>query len=316
MTTYPSINVEFHSMASAINITVVDPKPEAQAQLRGAQTLFESIASTCTRFDPQSPLMVANASSHEWHTAPALLIDVVKEAHAAYLRTEGRFDPRVLGDLSRHGYGKSRDFSNRPEIATASSAQVTVDRAPWNPQFSGNELLIGPDPIDLGGIGKGLAVRWAKDILMNSGAGFLINAGGDIAASGHNAAGNPWTIGIENPWDFAGDPVVVVKGAPALATSSIRLRSWKEGGQTRHHLIDPRTGEPGGAGLVSVSVIGEDTAWAEVWTKSLFLEGMGIEALANEFDIAAIWVTSEGNVGFSKAAREFITWSVSRATRK
>ncbi len=44
-------------------------------------------------------------------------------------------------------------------------------------------------------------------------------------------------------------------------------------GRTVHHLIDPRTGEPGGDGLLAVTVAGPDPAWSEVWSKSLFLAG-------------------------------------------
>ena len=35
----------------------------------------------------------------------------------------------------------------------------------------------------------------------------------------------------------------------------------------------PATGDPGGAGLRAVTVAGSDPAWAEVWSKALFLEG-------------------------------------------
>ena len=59
----------------------------------------------------------------------------------------------------------------------------------------------------------------------------------------------------------------------AVATSSTRVRHWRAGGTEVHHLIDPDTNRPGGDGLVSVTVVSSDPAWAEVWSKVLFLEG-------------------------------------------
>ncbi|MBA3875894.1 MAG: hypothetical protein C0498_02990 [Anaerolinea sp.] len=64
------------------------------------------------------------------------------------------------------------------------------------------------------------------------------------------------------------------------------------------HLIDPRTGEPGGNGLVAVTVATRDPAWAEVWSKALFLEGhRAIAAAARARGLAAgvrtAWVAAE-----------------------
>ena len=57
----------------------------------------------------------------------------------------------------------------------------------------------------------------------------------------------------------------------AVATSSVRRRQWQRGDRTVHHLIDPRTGEPGGPGLLSVTVAGPDPAWSEIWSTALYL---------------------------------------------
>ena len=67
--------------------------------------------------------------------------------------------------------------------------------------------------------------------------------------------------------------IIAVDGG-AVCTSSIAVHAWTAAnGRPVHHLVDPRTGEPGGAGLVSVTVAGPDPAWAEVWSKTLFLAG-------------------------------------------
>ena len=78
----------------------------------------------------------------------------------------------------------------------------------------------------------------------------------------------------------------------AVATSSTRVRQWSVAGRGVHHLIDPRTGTPGGRGLLSVTTVDADPAAAEVWSKSLFLFGAGgIASGAAHHGLAALWVT-------------------------
>ena len=48
---------------------------------------------------------------------------------------------------------------------------------------------------------------------------------------------------------------------------------WRPTGGRVHHLVDPRTGEPARTGLIAVTVAAADPAWAEVWSKALFLAG-------------------------------------------
>jgi FAD:protein FMN transferase len=58
-----------------------------------------------------------------------------------------------------------------------------------------------------------------------------------------------------------------------VATSSITRRAWKQDGQPRHHLIDPRSGKPAAAEWVSVTVTAGHTAPAEALAKALLVGG-------------------------------------------
>ena len=165
-------------------------------------------------------------------------------------------------------------------------------------------------PVDLGGIGKGLALRWASATARRLGTeAFLLEAGGDLVASGRPPEGGTWRVGLQDP---AGgpDPLAVIAATDeAVTTSSVRLRRWTIGEREVHHLIDPRTGEPGGAGLLAVTVAGPDPAWSEVWSKTLFLEGRaGIAALARRLGLAAWWVGDDGALEMTAAARVRTIW--------
>jgi len=318
--------VSFRAMATTVNVRIVEPKPRrGPKQAARVTQMFADVERACTRFNPDSPLMKANAAPRDWHVVPQECFDAIREAARAYAETAGRFDPRVLKRLQQIGYDRTLAFAEgNVEVSTPTEAATSwrpfggrpatsaaAMRDPWSPKFDARRraVKIGPEPIDLGGIGKGLAVRWAAELLTSSGGSFLVEAGGDCYLAGQGPEGDGWRVAVEDPAEGP-DPVAVLNVSDvACATSSVRIRSWIVDGKPVHHLIDPRTGEPGGAGLAAVTVVGPDPAWAEVWSKSLFLASRtGIRALAEEHGLAALWVTPQGRVGTSEAMKPYVMW--------
>ena len=219
--------------------------------------------------------------------------------------TEGRFDARVLASLVRLGdVGAALPEPRQPPAPAARdprSGRVALDR-----------------PYDLGGIGKGLALRWAGrrlDRLLAEAGGWTLEAGGDLVAAGRPDDAAHWSIGIEDPSGGA-EPVAVIEvERGAVCTSSVARRSWRapDGAQV-HHLIDPRTGQPGGEGLLSVTVAGSDPAWSEVWSKALILQGVrGIGELARARGSLAWWVEADGSLHMTPAARSRTAWTADEA---
>ncbi len=300
-------------MASDIAIHGVDAEGSAcvRSTVTGALRVFTSVDAACTRFDASSPLMTANAHPDRWHTVPLVLFQAVVAAHRAHERTHGRFDPRVLGDLVRLGYDRSLPFADGG-VVTDSRPGVRRRLGPWRPRFRGGrrpEINLGGLPIDLGGIGKGLAVRWAAEQLDCAVDSYLIEAGGDCACRGGGPDGDGWRIGIEDPTG-GHDPITVLELRDmACATSSIRIRHWRSGDRTVHHLVDPRTGSPGGPGLIAVTVVAADPADAEVLSKTLFLHGRdGIATAAARRNAAAMWVDANGGIGESRRLARHVLW--------
>jgi FAD:protein FMN transferase len=299
--------------AMATDIRVHAPREHASAcdrdRLAAALLVFRTVDRTCTRFDPSSPLMRVNRRPSRWHAVPRALFDAVEAAHRAHQRTRGRFDPRVFGDLVRMGYDRS--FAAAGGFGEGGRAKGRQALGSWRPRFRCDraELHVGGAPIDLGGIGKGLALRWASERLHEAMPSYVLEAGGDCFCLGSGPDGAGWSIGVEDP--RAGErPLAVLELRDrACATSSVRVRTWRAGARQVHHLVDPRTGTPGGRGLLAVTVVADDPAVAEVASKTLFLQGRnGVAAAAARGRIAALWVATDGDIGESDDMDRYVRW--------
>ena len=293
-------------MGSPLRLTVVGrPIDDAWAEVIDE---FAATDLALSRFRDDAELVALDRSAGTGRAVAVgrRLERAVVAADRARRVTDGRFEPRILNDLERLG-------ERGAEITAPTDAMEA--RRGWLGRPLADRPMRGhlriDDAIDLGGIGKGLALRWAATRLDRLAVGrFLIDAGGDIVARGDAPEGGPWQVGIEDPGAPEGTPVAVVRlRAGAIATSSIRFRHWDHEGRSVHHLIDPITGLPAWSGLLAVTVAAPDPAWAEVWSKALFLSGRsGIAAEARRRGSAAWWVADDGTFEMTPAARSMTMW--------
>src|SRR5215213_1784600 len=125
----------FRAMATQVNLRVIEPAPRAAAAIRAAERVFRRIESTCSRFDPTSALMTANADPDRWHVLPAECYDAIAEAERAHRRTDGLFDPRCLRTLESWGYDRSLPFTEGPVTLNLPSPPrgTRVAAGPWRP---------------------------------------------------------------------------------------------------------------------------------------------------------------------------------------
>ncbi len=313
----PSVAFSGRALGSALRLHVRLPDPASPAERAAADSAwarvraeFDAVDVALSRFRADSELTALNrlAGTGSVVEASWRLRTAVAAIHRAGRITEGRFDARVLSALERigeHGAALDGDIPGDP----GPGRRALRDRAP-------RRISVPDAPLDMGGIGKGLALRWAAaraiDVLPAR-AGLLLEAGGDLVHAGEPPP-DGWLVGIEDPVGGAGsdaEPIAVVAvRAGAVATSSIRIRRWiGPDGRPVHHLVDPRTGEPARTGLIAVTVAALDPAWAEVWSKALFLAGRtGIGDEARRRGLAAWWVDQAGALGMTPDARLRSAW--------
>ena len=306
----------FRAMASEVTVRVVDPVRDPSDAVVAVEGIFHEIERTCSRFDDSSDLMRANARPGEWSQVAPSCFAAIELAYAAYERTQGAFDPRVLRTLTAMGYDRSLNFAAGGVSTSASDLPESWAVEPWRPEFdaAGSRVRLGSTPIDLGGIGKGYAVRRGIEALAGLGRAALVEAGGDLATYGAGPAreageARAWRAAVEDPRGSEQPIAVLDVSDAAVATSSIRLRNWRAGGREVHHLIDPRTGQSAASGLRSVTVVSDDPAWAEVWTKAAFLQGAtDISTFVEGAGISALWVDDTGRLHSSASLRDRILW--------
>jgi thiamine biosynthesis lipoprotein len=298
------------AMGSPLRLTTVGLSPARARRAWVTVTAeIEESEQSLSRWRADSALSRLNATAGDgnWRSVDGRLFSLLTSSARAQRISGGRFDPRVVARLEALGEQAGVALPGVPD-------GLGGDR-PWFACDPRRRLVRIDAPIDSGGIGKGLALRWAVTALRRTGllgAGLLLEAGGDLIAHGEQPGGGPWQVGIEDP--AGGDePLAVISVAHgAVATSSTAVRRWiSPDGDRVHHLIDPFTGEPGGDGLQAVTVAAPDPAWAEVWSKTLFLAGSrAIGGEARRRGLAAWWVEADGSLHLTPSARQQTTWTV------
>lgn len=306
-----TVRFEGRAMASPLTLQVVEaPGGRGGHAWREVVAEFVASDSVMSRFRADSEVTALNRAALAGQSFPASrrLGSAIHAADRAHRLTGGRFDPRVVGLLDGWGY-HGAPLGPDPDGGGIGSTDRIMER-------TDRERIRLPHPVDLGGIGKGLTLRWARDRVSRIGVErFLLDAGGDMVARGTAPDGGPWSIGIEDPRGGAVPRAVLAVREGAVATSSVRRLQWIDAsGRRRHHLVDPVTGDPADGGLTAVTVAGSDPAWAEVWSKALFVAGRGrVAALARAWGLAAWWVATDGTLEMTPAARTRTVWVADEA---
>lgn len=230
-----------------------------------------------SRFVPESELNRLNQGGREWLEVSPELFEMLSIAGRLHVDTGGLFDPAVLPNLERIGYDRDMDQIRAEGDLAAPAAAQPVSHPPFSALRLDAALravfLPASMRIDLGGLAKGWIVERAAHLLGSFARACLVDAGGDMCMVGLPAGQAFWPVAIEDPLDPTRDLALLGLGEGGVATSSIAHRAWTQGGRARHHLIDPRRGEPVETEWVCVTVVMNHTATAEALAKALLIGG-------------------------------------------
>ena len=231
---------------------------------------------------------------HVWGTAVTINVAGARgrerEAMAAigvctafFTRVDETFSTyKPLSEVTMHRAGLSRPGAHTAdfeEVMAECRRVRTLTRGSFDPWSV-------PGGYDPSGYVKGWAAGRASGLLVTAGfADHLVNAGGDISASGDEdpGSGGGWPVGIVNPHQPAEIVEVVCLRDQAMATSGTYERG--------DHLTDPSTGTAA-VRANSVTVVGPDAGVADAVASAGLVDGVAsmewFEALGPEWSLYVI----------------------------
>lgn len=237
------------------------------------------------------------------------IIDLLLFAKEAYSLSEGTVNVAMGGvlDLWREyreaGLDNPQEAQLPPREALEQVAQHTDLEDVLIDQDASTVYLADPEMrLDVGAIAKGYAVeRVTGELLAKGTSRYLLSVGGNVSAIGPKGEdGEPWSVGIQSPYDLSAYDYTVGIDAGCVVTSGNYQRGYMVDGQWYHHIIDPATLEPAGH-FDAVTVVCADSGLGDALSTALYIlpyeQGA---ALVESLDgVEALWIVNEQTVLFS-----------------
>jgi thiamine biosynthesis lipoprotein len=226
----------------------------------------------------ESPVTRFNASrSSEWIEVPRELAEMVKFSQELSKETNGAFDVTIAPLVDLWGFGAKGHVKEPPSDAVVAEAMRYVGWQKLEVQML-PPALRKKDPlveINVSAVADGYAVDELKKLLREAGVkNFLLEVGGAVRAEGLNEGGQPWRVGIQQPFAQQGEPASSVPlHDKSLSTSGVYRQFFEKDGKRYAHVLDARTGRPIEHHLVSVSVITDSCFEADGWDTALLILG-------------------------------------------
>lgn len=291
-------SIEFQAMGSQM-MAAIELAPDVAKRLLSQVPAWFAAWEVClSRFRPDSELSRINRQPGVLVQVSDIMWQVLQAARRAEVQSRGLVTPVLLDALMAAGYTTSFDQleTETGVFAPTQPAAFSLRDVRFVPEQRAICLPAGMH-LDLGGVAKGWAAQRAMRLLEKYGPA-LVDAAGDIAISGVQSIGHPWLVGIADP-RCPGERLGMLRlGRCGVATSGRDRRRWKQGGLWKHHLIDPRTGEPANTDVLTATVIAPAVTQAEMAAKTVLILGSqeGLAWLEQQPGLAGLLVTDEGRL--------------------
>ena len=262
------------AMGTVVTAHIVGPSDggaDRESSTMRALGWFERVERTCSRFDPESELSRLSQRPGEAIRVSDVLFETVRFAVKAAEESDGAFDPTLGHALAAAGFNQEHRTGRTTAVTIVDDAGSYRDI-----RFDEHEktiMLDRPLSLDLGGVAKGFAVDLASRELRISGfQNFVIDAGGDLYAAGHNANDEPWSIGIRHPRATNEIIETLRLSDVGVCTSGDYERTASNPMSLTHHIVNPRT-KRSATDAASVTVIAPGTMTADALSTAAFVLG-------------------------------------------
>lgn len=246
----------------------------------------ERLENLLSLYRPHTDIARVNAGAAQGpiRVAPEVF-HLLQRAFALSHATDGAFDITAAPLIRAWGFvGGTGARPTTEELAAARSAVgpagVVFDEARFTVRFQRPGVQL-----DLGGIGKGYALDRAAELLREAGVTSALLHGGTstVVGIGVPPDGEGWRIALPN-----GETVSLRD--ESLSVSATWGKSFRDGGTTYGHVIDPRTGEPVTGERMAAVVVPSATDSDALSTALLVLGDSASASLRSQWPGLQAWV--------------------------
>ena len=283
---------------------------ERTGEIYQALAEYDRLYDIYQEYPGMTNLCTVNRHPGEPVTVDRRIIDLLLFAEQVYGFSGGRTDAGFgavlrLWHEAREAAEANPDQAALPEADALreAAAHTGSDRIAVDQEACTVTILDPEASLDVGALAKGYAVQKICEMLPE---GYLISAGGNVAATGAKPDGSGWTIGIQDPDNPSGYVKKVRLDKGAVVTSGDYMRYYTVDGVRYHHIIDPETLMPGNRWR-SVTIILPDSGLADAMSTTVFLmdreEGA---ALAEKMGAGVMWIPPEGEMTWNSAFEAYM----------
>ncbi len=210
--------------------------------------------------------IISKVNRNEEVTLDSIFINNFNIAQEAAQLSDGYFDPTISPIVAAWGFSYKTGDSITPQLIDSLKQLVDYRKVKIE-----NGAVVKENPamtLDFNAIAQGYTSDMIASFLDSRGIkNYLVDTGGEIMARGEKPDGKPWIVGIEKPaenWDS--EQVVQTRIAlrdKGLVTSGSTRKYVERNGKRYSHCIDPKTGYPVEHQLLSVTVLADNSVWAD-----------------------------------------------------
>lgn len=267
--------------------------------------ISDSAVSNQTTETQPTPYQI-NGTTNTWHISEDLAA-LLSEGLSITKESDGAFDIAIapltsLWDFTAEDPKVPDDADIQNALPQCSSDGVTID---------GQDITLPSDDIqfDVGAIAKGYIADRLKDFLVKKGVNSaIINLGGNVLCIGSKPDGTPFKVGIQKPFADRNETEAVMDiTGKSVVSSGIYERCFKQNGKLYHHILNPKTGYPYDNGLISVTIISDQSVDGDALSTTCFALGLdeGLK-FAEKKGVQAVFITEDYELHYTDGFQDEI----------
>lgn len=222
--------------------------------------------------------------------------DALERVYAYFDRVDRTFSTyKDMSEISRLNRGELSE----EQCSSAMRTILALSEQTRQETLGYFDIRRGDGTRDPSGLVKGWAIRNAARRLADEGwRNFYVDAGGDVQVSG-TRDGNPWRVGIRNPFNRHENVKVLALSDCGVATSGTAIRG--------QHIYDPHTPGAPLLEIASITVVGPDVYEADRFATAAFAMGMkGIQFIEGLSGFEGYMIDAHARATYTSAFERYV----------